>query len=207
MSVLASFDVDQSLLACHRQTAAGCIKITEDLDRYARIIAATKPEVIVECGTFDGHSAAWFHQQGPEVVTIDIAPNTGLPYTRDHGPADDVADVTEITWITCKSSTDPATVDVVRDLVGARRTMVVLDSDHSAAHVAAEIDAYGPLVTPGCYLVVEDGILRWLPSSYVGNPLDAIEARLLADPRWIRDEETEAMFPVTMHPAGWWVRA
>ncbi len=34
--------------------------------------------------------------------------------------------------------------------------MVVLDSDHSQAHVEAELDAYAPLVSPGCYLIVED---------------------------------------------------
>ncbi|MDX5362278.1 MAG: cephalosporin hydroxylase family protein, partial [Alphaproteobacteria bacterium] len=34
--------------------------------------------------------------------------------------------------------------------------MVVLDSNHARDHVLAECRAYGPMVTPGCYLVVAD---------------------------------------------------
>ena len=37
--------------------------------------------------------------------------------------------------------------------------MVILDSDHSADHVFEELEAWAPLVTPGCYLVAEDGFV------------------------------------------------
>lgn len=168
-------------------------KIAEDLDRYRQVIAATRPEVIVETGTWQGGSARWFAGQGVDVVTIDIRP-----------PADGDP---RVTWLTGDSA-DPATATAAARAVAGRRTMVVLDSDHSAAHVRAEITNFGPLVSPGCYLVVEDGIVRWLPEGgRAGSPLDAVEALLVDDPRWERDTVVEALHPVSMSPGGWWRRA
>jgi cephalosporin hydroxylase len=190
--VTASFDVQASLEATGRQNAEGATKVHEDLDRYRTVIESTRPDVIVECGTYRGGSARWFRSLGPDVITVDI-------FTSEFA-AEGVAFVVG-------DSADPATVQTVTSHVAGRRTMVVLDSDHSAGHVAAEIAAYGPLVTPGCYLVVEDGIVRWMTDQpYRGSPLDAIEDLLVDSPDWERDTEVEAMFPVSMYPAGWWRR-
>jgi len=99
--------------------------------------------------------------------------------------------------------------------VAGRRCMVSLDSDHSGPHVSEEIKLYGPLVTPGCYLVVEDGIFgyatRTLRTAHglgdmIGSPLDAIEEHLAGNPDWSRDIATERLSPVTHHPAGFWRR-
>lgn len=179
-----------------------------DLARYTIVLEDSRPEVVVECGTRTGHSALWFARHGVDVVTIDIA----------YQVADDVrADAIgqpRITHIT-QSSIDPVTVEWVREMVAGRRCMVSLDSDHSADHVAAEITAYAPLVSPGCYLVVEDGVIAWLPDDvlyghgcqiYTGTVLEAIEQTLPGDERFERDTEIEAMFPATMYPAGWWRR-
>jgi cephalosporin hydroxylase len=181
----------------------GCIKVFEDLLRYEAVIAQTRPGVIVECGTFTGHSALWFAQQGVDVITIDIPPDSGIPYTRKS--KDTVVEIPEITYLV-GSSTDLSIVSQVEELVCDRRTMVVLDSDHSADHVKREIELYGPFVSPGCYLVVEDGILRWLPSDYVGNPLDAIEGSLIYNEAWMRAIAIEEMFSVTLYPFGWWIK-
>ncbi len=184
----------------------GMLKLSEDLDRYRAIIEATKPEVIVETGTRTGASARWFAELGVDVITVDVDLDHLLPYTKQPGDG--------VVWYHRGDAADPDMAAQVAEKVAGRRCMVVLDSDHSAAHVSREIALYGPLVTPGCYLVVEDGIFGHAPQALRdqhipgqhGSPLDAIADLLLGNPCWSRDIAIERMSPVSHHPAGWWVR-
>jgi cephalosporin hydroxylase len=181
----------------------GMLKLRQDLDRYHTIIAATDPDVIVETGTRTGATARWFAAEGPDVITIDVNP------TIFEGPDDD--GVTRVVG----DSADPWVVARVAGLVAGRRCMVSLDSDHDAAHVRREILAYGPLVSFGCHLVVEDAIwgyadeatrLRQGEGGMQGSPLDAICQLLAGNPAWSRDVTVERRHPVSHNPAGWWVR-
>jgi cephalosporin hydroxylase len=45
-----------------------------------------------------------------------------------------------------------------------------LDSNHSYAHVTAELEAYAPLVTPGSYIVATDGLMEFLNDVPRGQP-------------------------------------
>ena len=178
----------------------GMLKFRQDLNRYQAIIEATKPEVIVETGTRTGASARWFAERGVDVITVDVTqPNPG--------PDGRIAFVEG-------DSADPKVASWVKALVAGRRCMVSLDSDHSGPHVAKEIDLYGPLVSPGCYLVVEDGIFGYSRSARIqqgldhmeGSPLDAIANLLVDNPEWSRDIAIERMDPVSHNPSGYWVR-
>lgn len=180
----------------------GMLKFPQDLERYEQILAATKPEVVVETGTRTGASARWFAEHGVDVITVDV---NAAATEWDSGGR-----VTPIIG----SSTDPAVVDLVRKLVAGRRCMVSLDSDHSAAHVRREIEAYGPMVSPGCYLVVEDTIFGYGEHAKAqhglgdvdGSPLDAVVSHLVDNWRWSRDVAIEQTHPIGQNPAGWWVR-
>lgn len=192
-------------------------KHNDDLRRYDQIIRDTQPDVIIETGTNTGASASWMASATtvhPLVITIDI---DGGRWNRanQHG----------IIRLNGLDSVGPTTIEEITRRIqvhGAKRVMVSLDSDHSAEHVRREIELYAPLVTPGCYLVVEDGILAWLRDdqlkahgcAYDGTPLDAIydlsrydghvSPGVLAD--FERDTQIEFAYPVTMSPAGWWRR-
>jgi cephalosporin hydroxylase len=198
-------------LATDEHVHDGMLKLHADLDRYRQIIEATKPEVIVETGTHTGASARWFADHGLGVVTVDINHHSGDPEVAESGERVGGGWVDYIVG----DATDPAVAAKVATLLAGRRCMVSLDSDHSAAHVAREIELYGPLVTPGCYLVVEDGIFgytppalrqRHFPAGLDGSPLDAIADKLNDNPQWSRDIAIERMSPTSHHPAGWWVR-
>jgi cephalosporin hydroxylase len=201
-------DIEASLatLADNRHVKPdGMLKLDEDLDRYRQIIEATKPEAIVETGTRSGASARWFAQLGLDVITVDISGDMLDPHNATHHRVVPVLG----------DAKDPAVATAVAELIGDRRCMVSLDSDHSGPHVAEEIKLYGPLVSPGCYLVVEDGIFGYAArplrtahglGDMIGSPLDAIEKHLEGNPDWSRDTAIERQSPSTHHPAGWWVR-
>lgn len=187
-------------------------KLHDDMQRYFEIIEATRPEVIVETGTKFGGSALWFKAVGGQlgyeidVITVDID-KTFSEQARREFPG--------IHWI-IGDSLDPAVFLAVTDLIDGRRTMVSLDSEHAAPHVAAEINTYGPLVTPGCYLVVEDGIFDLVDTKYAhlggsripaeGGPLLAIGQTLARDSTWKRDAKIENLTSRSHHPAGFWLK-
>lgn len=216
-----SFDLQASLAAVDRQNAEGCVKTWEDLERYRTIIERVHPDLLIECGTFSGKSALWFARQAgatiggdATVITIDTDPHIDrdvalawLDYDIDFIPG---------------SSTDPEIVKAVTAAAAAcDRVMVVLDSDHSGPHVLAEMEAYGPLVTSGSYMVVEDTLLHWMPDEerrhYDRDPLWAVGMFMTSpntepptDPwqmngsrEWKFDYEIESMHPVTQFPSGW----
>jgi cephalosporin hydroxylase len=191
----------------------GMLKLDADMARYQQILDATRPEVIVETGTRTGGSARALAVMGQcDAITVDVD-HTALQAAADYYAQ--LPPVEQNIDYLLGDSADPAIVDQVRQLVGGRRAMVILDSDHSAAHVAAEIEAYGPMVSVGCYLVVEDTIFGLAPEKIVnmhfpagleGSPLDAVAQHLVGDPQWSRDIAIERASPTSHHPAGWWIR-
>jgi cephalosporin hydroxylase len=166
-----------------------------DLWVCQEIITETRPDLLVETGTFDGGSAFYFaslfDQLGAgRVVSIDVKPvSSNYPQHP------------RITYLGGRSSTDTDVVDEVRRMAGDGRVMVVLDSDHSAAHVAAELEAYAPLVTPGCYVVVEDSIIGLVRPDLVPGPTEALEAFLARTDDFDVDRSREK-FLVTFNPGG-----
>lgn len=210
--ITVAIDLEASFgaLARHEHDRDGMLKLQPDLDRYRQILAATKPDVVVECGTRTGASARWFAEQGYDVITVDIDDT----HFDDAATARTVRDTGRLVHPVVGDSTDPDVVDDVIRLVAGRRCMVSLDSEHSAPHVAREIGLYGQLVSPGCYLVVEDALFGYGEqirkqhgmAHLDGTPLDAIAKLLVENPDWSRDLAIERTDPVSSNPAGYWVR-
>lgn len=189
---------------------AQMLKFEADLARYERLIDSTRPSCIVETGSHRGASARWFADRpGVDlVVSIDLADEPPLSIDMSDG----------IVWLTGKSSTDPATIERVRGLVEGHRTMVVLDSFHGAPYVGHEIELYGPLVSPGCALVVEDGLYdlagpevlaaHGMAQLVTGGPLAAVREHLIPSYRWWRAPGglLDVGSPLTQNVDGWWIK-
>jgi cephalosporin hydroxylase len=159
------------------------IQLPDDLIRIQEVIWSVRPTVIVETGVAHGGSlifyASLFEAMGAgAVVGVDIEIR---PHNREAIEAHPLAG--RISLIE-GSSVDAATLAAVRAHVKPDdRVLVILDSDHSRGHVAAELEAYASMVSPGSYLVATDGIMRDLvgapgvpPSWGEDNPSVAAEA-------------------------------
>ena len=175
---------------------AQALKNPLDLWIYQEIMFETRPELIVETGTYRGGSALFLASVcdllgSGEVVSIDIEPE------REDYPAHP-----RITYLAGRSSTDAGVVAEARERAAGRRVLVVLDSDHSQAHVEAELEAYAPLVPVGCYLIVEDSNIGQIRKDLLPGPLEAVEAFLKRSTEFEIDREREK-FLVTFNPNGY----
>ena len=95
-------------------------------------------------------------------------------------------------------------------------TLVILDSNHTYAHVAAELEAYAALVTPGSYIVATDGIMFDLAdvprgnTDWVGdNPCAAARDFAERHPEFVIEQpawpfcESELNANITHWPGAW----
>jgi len=76
----------------------------------------------------------------------------------------------------------------------------MLDSNHTRDHVLRELELYGPMVTPGSYLVVFDEVMPMVadapngqPTWTVDNPLEAVRGFLAAHPEFEIDRSYERL--------------
>lgn len=192
------------------------IQLPEDLVRTQEAVWSTKPDVIVETGVAHGGSLIFYASllslmgEG-KVIGVDIEIR---PANRQAIEAHPLAP--RITLIE-GSSIEQATVDRVKQAIPpASRVMVLLDSNHSKAHVQAELEAYAPLVSSGCFIVATDGIMCDLHDVPGGRPEWAWdhataaaaefagshrEFELVHPPQLFRESAIQE--PVTYWPGGW----
>jgi cephalosporin hydroxylase len=169
-----------------------------DLWTIQEAIAEIRPALLIETGTHRGGSALFYAQLMDQldrgrVLTIDIVDRREHEHPRVefvHG-----------------SSTDPAVADRARAAAeeAGGPVMVILDGDHSRAHVAAELELYAPLVTPGSLMLSQDGVIDrlWIFKGDRPGPLGANHAFLAGHPEFEHDRERNERFGLTHHPLGW----
>jgi cephalosporin hydroxylase len=175
---------------------AQALKNPLDLWVYQEIIAETRPELVVETGTYRGGSAFFLASicdllGAGEIVSIDIEPVR--PDYPEHP---------RVTYLGGRSSTDPDVVAEVRARAEGKRTLVILDSDHSQAHVEAELAEYASLVPLGGYVIVEDSNIGQIRKDLLPGPLEAIESFLARTDEFEIDRAREK-FLITFNPSGY----
>lgn len=171
------------------------IQLPEDMVRMQEVLYRVKPDVVIETGVAHGGSlifyASLFKAMGKgRVIGIDIEIR---PHNRKAIEAHEMKPLIELIE---GSSIDNATVAKVKSLVRpGERCLVILDSNHTRAHVKAELDAYHDLVAPGSYIVATDGSMRDLtdvprgnPTWDQDNPCEAAKDFLAAHPEFVLEQ-------------------
>lgn len=175
----------------------GMMKSPTDLWAYHDIMVNHKPEVVIETGTYHGGSALWFAFLmeclgiDGRVYTIDIEDRLNCSHPKVIPIASD--------------SRNPQLVESLKSELGDKRMLVVLDSDHSEAHVRSELDLYAPLTRVGDWLVVEDTNIGWTDGMGGGDrgARGGLEDYLRAHPGEFEQDIISERYLLTMHPGGW----
>jgi cephalosporin hydroxylase len=169
-----------------------------DLWIIQEAISEIRPALLIETGTNRAGSALFYAHLMDilgtgRVMTIDIVKLHDVTHPR-------------IEFL-IGSSTDDEIVKRVREAAAEADgpVMVILDGLHDRDHVAAELELYAPLVTPGSLLLSQDGIIDQLEMFRDSRPgpLPANEAFLKGHPEFEHDHARNERFLLTHHPVGW----
>jgi cephalosporin hydroxylase len=183
------FDVQTVYEGHHKVTYRGvkAIKCPFDYVLYQMLIWELQPDLIIEIGTNKGGSALYLADTlaltgKGEVHTIDIEKDQASELTRSHPRI--------------KLFTDGYQGYDLNLAKGYQTILVIEDGSHSYTDTLATIKKFAPVVTPGSYLIVEDGIINELgmKKHFDGGPLRAIDEFLPSHPEFSIDRKWCDMF-------------
>jgi cephalosporin hydroxylase len=133
------------------------IQYADDLLRLQEIVYRVQPDVILETGIAHGGSLV-FHASLCKVLGRGRVMGIDIEIRPHNRAAIEAHPLFPLITLFEGSSIDPAIVRSVKEAIAPGETvLVILDSNHTKAHVRAELDAYTPLVAPGSYIVAMDG--------------------------------------------------
>lgn len=172
------------------------VKFPLDAWVYQEIIHETKPDVIVELGTFFGGGTLYLAHlcdllDHGRVISVDTKQAKVNLLVRGHPR------------ITLIESDACAAFQQVQELVHPGDSVLVIeDSAHTFANTLDVLRTYHGLVQPGGYFIVEDGICRHgLDAGPAEGPYEAVETFLDEHDGFEVDRAREAFF-LTWNPKG-----
>lgn len=146
------------------------IQIPDDILRIQEVIYRVKPDVIIETGVAHGGSLVFYASLARamgrgRVVGVDIEIR---PHNRK---AIESHEMSPLITLVEGNSVAAETLNRVRELINpGDRVLVILDSCHTKAHVARELETYHALVSAGSYIVATDGCMKDLYDVPLGKP-------------------------------------
>ena len=193
------------------------IQYPQDIIAMQEIIWQVQPDLIIEAGIAHGGSlilyasmlelnAACGGPQDAKVLGIDIEIRSHNRKAIEEHPM-----FRRISMIEGSSVAPDVIAQVKEKARGRERVLVCLDSNHTHAHVLAELEAYAPLTTIGSYCVVFDTIIEDMPAGLFpdrpwgpgNNPKTAVREYLKTHREFIIDKGIEHKLLITVAPDGY----
>jgi cephalosporin hydroxylase len=159
---------------------------------YQEIIHEVRPTAVVELGSAVGGSTLFLCHL-LDIMALD-APVVSVDRSHDGFEAEH----RRITTIT-GDTRDPEVIDAVRRLCDGRRVLLIHDASHEAPVVLEDLRNYAPLVAPGSYLIVEDGVTDTLGGK--PGPVMAVK-QFLSESADFEIDMTRERFLFTYNPRG-----
>jgi cephalosporin hydroxylase len=195
------------------------IQLPEDMIRVQEAIFQIKPNIIIETGVAHGGSLIYnasllkaMDIENSRVIGVDVEIR---PHNRK--AIEEHFLFPYITLIEGDSVAPEIVAQAKSHISPNDKVLVILDSNHSRAHVRAELEAYCDLVTSGSYIVATDGIMRDVydvprgnANWHKDNPVSAVHDFLkdhsefvLEQPQWIFNESQLSENINTHYPDAW----
>lgn len=185
------------------------LKLPLDMWNYQEILFEKEIHWVVETGTRHGGSALFFAdllaagKREGFVASIDVTHDALNPLAVAHP---------KVRLVLGDSASESVMQQVMRMIPGERkgRLLLILDSDHAAAHVLRELTTWVPALRRGDYLIVEDTIVNGHPvrPEFGPGPMEAVDAFVARNPgRLLADRGRETKFGCTFAARGYFTVA
>jgi cephalosporin hydroxylase len=192
------------------------IQYPQDIVAMQELIWSIQPDLIIETGIAHGGSlifsasmlelnAACGGPSNAEVLGIDVDIRAHNRAAIEAHPMYKRIAMVE------GSSIAPEIIEQVKAKTeGKQKILVCLDSNHTHAHVLAELEAYAPLTSVGSYCVVFDTIIEDLPEDMFpdrpwgpgDNPKTAVWEYLKNHPEFEIDKQLDNKLLISVAPDG-----
>lgn len=188
------------------------IQLPQDIVKIQELIWDIQPDFVIETGIAHGGGLILYASilsligKG-RVVGIDIdLREENEKYIKNHELAPRIT-------IVKGSSIDTKVYSEVREIVAGKdkKILVILDSNHTHAHVLKELLLYSPIVSVGSYIVVMDTVVEFLPPNSFpdrpwgigNNPYTAVQSFLQRAKDFSVDENIDNQLLISVAPRGY----